>query len=215
MKNFEFKHGREMFDAISKDIDLYNPITKTYVFRYNERDSIAVYGGINEAKAKELLALSKENGGEYWGAFLGVGGYIYDAETENGEYLSDALDWCNDSYPGFWIATSEYEEFANRHELYGNLASAMMMCKFGGFENEEVEREVFFSLVEELSALPFQGAVIDAILSMCERIFSDEASEFDAFDCDVCKYGKAKPSTNMCGEDCRLARLEFLCKKEK
>lgn len=208
MKNFNFKHGREMFETIAKDVDLYNPITETYVFRYNERDSIAVYGGINEEKAKELLALSKENG-EYWGAFLGVGGYIYDAETEDGEYSLDAMNWCNTSYPGLWIATSEYEEFANCHELYGNLASVMMMCT-KTIQDKDEEEKMFFELIEELSTLSFTGPTIETILSLCESTLEDELS---GFACDVCKYGEAKMRTNMCGEDCRFAGLEYLVKR--
>ena len=97
-----FESGKEMLDCIY-DTDLYNAEKEIYVFQYNEVGSIACYN-ISNKEAEKLRELSKENDGEYWGAFLGIGGYIYDDPEydgfEEGDYSN--LDWCNDNFEGEW-----------------------------------------------------------------------------------------------------------------
>lgn len=77
----KFSSANDMLEKIKVN-DYYNYITEEYVFTYNDRDSIAVYN-IDKDEAKKLSKQAKEND-EYWGAFLGPGGYIYD-EPENFE----------------------------------------------------------------------------------------------------------------------------------
>ncbi len=84
--------------------DYYNPITEQYVFLYNDNNSIAVYSNIDEAEAQKLSALANETD-EYWGAFLGVGGYIYDAPLN--------FVWCNSNFRNDgWITTTNYQNIA-------------------------------------------------------------------------------------------------------
>lgn len=97
-----FKDGKEMLAEIQADTDLYNPVTEQYVFCYNAAGSIAVYN-ISNKEASKLREMAKQ-AGEYWGAFLGPGGYIYDdlgyEDYEEGDISN--LDWCNNNYEGEW-----------------------------------------------------------------------------------------------------------------
>jgi len=98
-----FLNGNEMFNAIVNNcLDLYNNETKQYVFVYSDCGSICEYL-ISSEDADQLRKL-KEEDGEYWGAHLGNGGYIYDDPShelyKEGGYSN--LDWCNDNYKGEW-----------------------------------------------------------------------------------------------------------------
>ena len=98
-----FRNGEEMLSALMDGKDLYNAETGQYVFNYNECGSIAVYY-LSSDRAEELKELSKEHE-EYWGAFLGPGGYIYDDpsyEDFDEEWSCSNLDWCKEYYQGVW-----------------------------------------------------------------------------------------------------------------
>lgn len=96
-----FSNGKEMLDYLDCS-DLYNKETGQYVFLYSDCGSICEYA-IPPEEADQLRKL-KEEDGEYWGAHLGIGGYIYDDPShvlyEAGNYSN--LDWCNDNYQGEW-----------------------------------------------------------------------------------------------------------------
>ncbi len=95
----KFSSANDMLEKIKVN-DYYNHITEEYVFTYNDRDSIAVYN-IDKDEAKTLSKQAKEND-EYWGAFLGPGGYIYD-EPQNSE-------WCESHFKeDGWITTTDYQ----------------------------------------------------------------------------------------------------------
>ena len=98
----KFNSGKEMLDYIVDCSDLYSAEKDLYVFGYNNYGSIAVYN-IYPNQAMKLRDMSEESG-EYWGAFLGAGGSIYDdpryENFEEGDYSN--LDWCNDNYEGEW-----------------------------------------------------------------------------------------------------------------
>ena len=105
-----FNSAREMLDYIQEGNDLYNPNDESYVFLYNGYGSIAEYG-ISKEHAKELAKQAKEND-EYWGAFLGPHGYIFDDPScdffEEGD--TSNLDWCEDHYQlEGWMNTEEVE----------------------------------------------------------------------------------------------------------
>lgn len=92
----KFNNSKELLAYIVNDErDLYSPSKEVYVFSYNSLGSICVYTDIDEDEAKEL-----DSHGEYWGAYLGAGGRIYDSEEyarEHG-YVDDVflnIDWCN------------------------------------------------------------------------------------------------------------------------
>ncbi|MEE1255959.1 MAG: hypothetical protein UHN47_05550 [Lachnospiraceae bacterium] len=82
-----FPTAEEMISTLQNDMDLYNVLTKEYAFKYNTDGAIVVYN-ISLEEAKELEEKSQNSNGEYWGAFLGVGGTIYD----------EPLEYCNDKY---------------------------------------------------------------------------------------------------------------------
>ena len=88
-----FETGEQMLKAIRSGSDLWSPSINKYVFLYNDRGAICFYN-IDQKQAKKLRELAKQND-EYWGAFLGAGGRIYD------EY-SDALEYCNSIYNESW-----------------------------------------------------------------------------------------------------------------
>ena len=93
MNTITFENGQEMLDTILCGNDLYNAETGEYVFQYSESGSIAVYT-LNENTVLKLRQMSEDEG-QYWGAFLGPGGLIYDDPIFN-------LDWCEAHYKGEW-----------------------------------------------------------------------------------------------------------------
>ena len=114
----KFTTWREMYDYIVKENDLYNPNVGIYVFEYNAFSALCVYY-IDEDEAKELSQLSRDNG-DYWAAFLGVGGTILDNydyrngdEIKNEEldlYLEPSYDFCKEYYnKDGWISTKDYK----------------------------------------------------------------------------------------------------------
>ena len=95
----KFNSGREMFDYINSDMDLYSPFEEIYVFKYTDNGSICTYTISNE-HAKRL---KKMDG--YWGGHLGWGGQIFDSEEwykENKENILDGIptaeQWCDMVY---------------------------------------------------------------------------------------------------------------------
>jgi hypothetical protein len=100
-----FKSGSEMLEAL-KTNDLYNTETGEYVFSYNEAGAVCVYV-LNKSEAKEIAKKSQEDD-EYWGAYLGPGGSIYDPEEVGMRSYSNE-DYCRDAAKrGNWIYTSDY-----------------------------------------------------------------------------------------------------------
>lgn len=100
---YKFKSGEDFLDALEWG-SYYSPASETYVYVYNDCGSICYYN-VSIEKAKELIKESLEFDGEYWGAFLGRGGYIVDDETyEEWEEGDDTpLDWCEYNYEGIWL----------------------------------------------------------------------------------------------------------------
>lgn len=88
-----FNNAEEFIDTlVNNECDLYNPKTGDYVFHYNDKDAIAVYS----LTKQEAEALAKED--DYWGAYLGFGGRIYDNPTEYAEehYSDEGWLTCDD-----------------------------------------------------------------------------------------------------------------------
>ena len=96
--NMKFTTAQEMLEFIQDGNDLWSQSAETYVFVYNDAGSICVYS-IDKEKAKQLASDAKEYD-EYWSAFLGIGGSIYDDPSyEN--YTEDQmnnLDLCEELY---------------------------------------------------------------------------------------------------------------------
>lgn len=103
-KQILFGSAKEMFDYVSGDRDLYNLETCDYVFKYSEIGSFAVYDlSLDEAEELEQKAVE---GNEYWGAYLGVGGYIYNDPSEEfySEDVDSNFDYCAKTFDvGTWI----------------------------------------------------------------------------------------------------------------
>lgn len=85
-ETISFSSVENMVKTLQQDTDLYNIETEEYVFHYNIDGAIAVYS-ISSGEAMELKAKA-DISGEYWGAYLGVGGTIYD----------DPAEYCKDNY---------------------------------------------------------------------------------------------------------------------
>lgn len=99
----KFNNAQEMCNYVINECrDLYCKEKELYVFLYNEAGSIAVYS-IDEKQAKELQQQS-EKYHDYWGAFLGPGGEIYDDPTyeDFNPELPSNLDWFKENYQGEW-----------------------------------------------------------------------------------------------------------------
>lgn len=84
-----FSSAENMLEYL-QTADLYNLETFEYIFKYSEDGDICVYN-LEEEEAQVLYEKSKESQ-EYWGAFLGVGGSIYD--YKNGS----ALEYCKNKF---------------------------------------------------------------------------------------------------------------------
>ena len=115
----KFNTAEEMLEHLGH-YDLYSKSECLYVFDYNDMGSIVIYSIVPE-EAKELTQKS-EKYGDYWGAFLGPGGHIYDSKEyfeEHGyEYNPDEdyinIDWCNDHlYITDWEDCWNWEEKGN------------------------------------------------------------------------------------------------------
>ena len=72
----KFESAKDMYEE-ARDCDLYNKELELYVFGYNDFGALCYYH-IDEEEAEELRRKSRENDDEYWGAFLGIGGYVLD-----------------------------------------------------------------------------------------------------------------------------------------
>ena len=110
-----FTSAKEMLDTIQNGTDLYNPNLQIYVFVYNIAGSIAYYNiDINEASE---LARQSEESDEYWGAFLGRGGYIIDDPSSEFYEPGDETNyqwWENVFKEKGWIDTNNFKELFPR-----------------------------------------------------------------------------------------------------
>lgn len=89
----KFNSAEEMLEFIQDGNDLWSPSEELYVFVYNEDGAVCTYS-IDLTEAKEL-SLKAELYDEYWSAFLGWGGSIYDPprNLKLCEILYDVDDW--------------------------------------------------------------------------------------------------------------------------
>lgn len=102
-----YKTGAEMLAELNNH-DLYCEEKGIYVFLYNDAGSIAYYN-LSPTEARAIQAQAKESD-EYWGAFLGPGGYIIDDPTyENFTQGSQTnLEWCEEHKDLHWVPCEEY-----------------------------------------------------------------------------------------------------------
>lgn len=104
----KFTTAQEMLEFIQDGNDLWSQSAETYVFVYNGAGSICIYS-INKEKAKQLASDAKKYD-EYWSAFLGIGGSIYDDPSYE-DYTEDQmsnLDLCEELYLiEDWVLTQD------------------------------------------------------------------------------------------------------------
>ena len=108
-KAVSFENAEELLSCVVYDgIDLYSPSAEIYVFGYNDDGAIATYN-ISHAEAEELIQKSME-ADDYWGAFLGVGGTIYDAFDENNPPSSTTnIEKCDElAQIKDWVPVTDY-----------------------------------------------------------------------------------------------------------
>ena len=117
-----FESAGEMKElVVNKDVDLYSPDLKLYVFHYNDQEAVAVYRLENEEAYKLSVEADKAN--EYWGALLGPGGSIYDEPEEFfGQYFGE-----------LWVDTKYYPEY------YKNFLEEKTMSKIDVIKAAAIE----------------------------------------------------------------------------
>ncbi len=100
---YQFDSSKEMLETLQNGIDLYCKELGSYAFAYNDSGSICFYNGISEELAKELKNKQFESG-EYWGAFLGAGGEIYDDPSyeDFNPNLTSNIQICEAVYGHIW-----------------------------------------------------------------------------------------------------------------
>ena len=97
-----FESWEAMYEHIAAGHDLWSPEMGTYVFVYNDRGAICTYN-IDAQEAAKL----NESCTEYWGAMLGPGGYILDADEyrdiDTECYLAPSHEFCKAFYDAEWV----------------------------------------------------------------------------------------------------------------
>ena len=110
-----FKSAEEMLEYIQAGHDLYDQVNDTYVFVYNDAGSIAVYDWIDNDYAAKLAEKD-----EYWGAYLGPGGDIYEDpshEDYDEDYGTSNLEWCEDHYKDGWMDCDGYLDWYKKNNI--------------------------------------------------------------------------------------------------
>ena len=108
----KFESAKDMYKAIMSG-DLYNKELELYVFEYNYHGALCYYY-IDEEEAEELKELAAKSDGEYWGAFLGRGGYILDdMDYHPDKYDEDETTLTEDEWYDLYLAPSY--EFCERY----------------------------------------------------------------------------------------------------
>lgn len=106
----KFATAEQMLEFINDGNDLYSPKAEIYVFGYNDAGSIATYS-ISEEEAKRLSNRVKSGDEDYWSAFLGVGGEIWDDPSHEcyKEGQVSNLDRCSQLLEHEdWVLTKHY-----------------------------------------------------------------------------------------------------------
>ena len=104
----KFSSAQQMYEYVSDGHDLYSKSLGVYLFSYNDRGALCYYY-LSDEEAGEL-ARQKEKG-EYWGAYLGCGGYILDDEYGDQFYLDPSWNFCRQYFRiKDWMLTDEVTE---------------------------------------------------------------------------------------------------------
>lgn len=106
----KFQTAEQMLEYINKGNDLYSRQAEIYIFSYNDAGSVCTYN-IDQGEAKRLAKQANDSDENYWGAFLGVGGRIWNDPSHDcyHEGQTSNLDRCEEllEYED-WILTEHY-----------------------------------------------------------------------------------------------------------
>ena len=127
----KFTSEEELLDCIRTGVDLYSPSLELYMFLYNDAGAVCTYS-IAHDHALELVQKD-----EYWGAYLGPGGSIYDDPEGEFENEWDADDWISVSREqASWV-----DENANNVVCYIPEKRVLIFMQEGSgcnFDNEDM-----------------------------------------------------------------------------
>ncbi|MBR2401261.1 MAG: hypothetical protein IKB01_00640 [Lachnospiraceae bacterium] len=115
----KFQSEKEMYEYLCSGKDLYSKELGIYIFEYNDAHALCYY----YLRPSEVVSLLKkrEETNEYWGAYLGIGGYILDdpeydddehryneSEDVRALYIKPSLNFCKDTYMvEDWLCTDD------------------------------------------------------------------------------------------------------------
>ena len=114
-ETYKFESPEAMYAEL-EHADLYSPSLGYYVFLYNEAGAVCHYE-LDAEEAKELAELTAVDG-EYWAAFLGVGGHIWDSPDDEFNKPNEgcsSVDFCEAYYQDEWIDTQDFLKYY--HEI--------------------------------------------------------------------------------------------------
>lgn len=78
----KFGSPSQMLKTLRSGVDLYCPEEEIYIFDYNDKGAVCLYTVFRD-EAEELSKMAKECD-EYWSAFLGPNGEVYDPYARTG-----------------------------------------------------------------------------------------------------------------------------------
>lgn len=138
----KFETAEQMLDFINDGNDLYSRRAEVYVFSYNDAGSICTYN-IDQDEAKRLSKQVNDSDENYWGAFLGVGGNIWDDPTHNSynEGQATNLDCCK--------SLLEYEDWVRTQHYLGEPISLIVQI------NVNIKEED----IDDIMCAAFEGGI--------------------------------------------------------
>lgn len=167
----KFTSEEELLDCIRTGVDLYSPSLELYMFLYNDAGAVCTYS-IAHDHALELVQKD-----EYWGAYLGPGGSIYDDPEGEFENEWDADDWISVSREqASWV-----DENANNVVCYIPEKRVLIFMQEGSgcnFDNEDVIRG--YDAYVDYTTYWYDGD--DIFKDYPEYEDSDEFMEYDGGD---------------------------------
>ena len=143
----KFTNAQEMYGYLTTGRDLYNKLTRHYVFEYNDAHALCIYCLSREEMidaAKRVIAQKEE----VISAVLGTGGTIYDNpeydhfrysdnEGERKLYLKPSIEYCQEWYKSDdWISVEEFFTYAKIEQCMNDLMQKNSVCNYVIVQNE-------------------------------------------------------------------------------
>lgn len=189
----KFTSEEKLLDCIRTGVDLYSPSLELYMFLYNDAGAVCTYS-IAHDHALELVQQD-----EYWEAYLGPGGSIYDDPEGEFENEWDADDWISVSREqASWV-----DENANNVVCYIPEKRVLIFMQEGSgcnFDNEDVIRG--YDAYVDYTTYWYDGD--DIFKDYPEYEDSDEFMEYDGGDM-MYKFSGTKTWTSKIEDTIRMA----------